>query len=469
MYHNIQKHFLHFTILILFISSCSKNEPNLPSEISTPTIETIPPNNVTNTSASSGVTVISDGGAKITEKGVCWSKSVNPTIADNKSMGNSNSYPLYMLTDLTANIEYYVRAYAINSIGVSYGKSYRFITEKDISSFNSQIHKIAFDKTGNLYVQGGFTNDIGKFYMAKWDGNVLNKLGISDYNIYNLLIDNYNNVYTLSSTSTNINLNIPYLSILNNNSWSKLGVLDAKFSACLAIDFANNIYANCVFNNNLGYYSVVKWNGNTWSNIGPFGNKSPISSITTDKLGNVYVAMKTNNGSDKYGTIWKWNGLTWSQIIDLEKFYPDPDIRSLICDSSNNLFVAGTWRQSASNNANNRGLVAKWDGSAWFRIDLPKYEDIADVLMFDNIGNLYAGGSIKNSNGKNYIAKWNGVGWDELGSGFSDLNDNTGLILTLAIDASNNVYAAGSFQNRMGNGYYPILKWSKNTNTWGKL
>lgn len=36
-------------------------------------------------SAKAGGTIVSDGGAEITEKGVCWSTSAEPTIADSRT------------------------------------------------------------------------------------------------------------------------------------------------------------------------------------------------------------------------------------------------------------------------------------------------------------------------------------------------------------------------------------------------
>ena len=85
--------------------------------------------NITTTSAVSGGTILSDGGAKITARGVCWSTSSNPTINDNKTtdgigIGNYTSN----LTSLLANTTYYVRAYATNSEGTVYGNELIFAT-----------------------------------------------------------------------------------------------------------------------------------------------------------------------------------------------------------------------------------------------------------------------------------------------------------------------------------------------------
>ena len=72
---------------------------------------------------------IIDGGAPIISKGVCWSTSIDPTIADSKTtegyyITEFNS----TITGLKANTKYYVRAYATNSIGTGYGLNVNFTT-----------------------------------------------------------------------------------------------------------------------------------------------------------------------------------------------------------------------------------------------------------------------------------------------------------------------------------------------------
>jgi uncharacterized protein (TIGR02145 family) len=60
---------------------------------------------------------------------VCWSTSQNPTTANSSTNdGNGTGSFTSNLTGLTANTTYYVRAYAINSAGTSYGNQHSFNT-----------------------------------------------------------------------------------------------------------------------------------------------------------------------------------------------------------------------------------------------------------------------------------------------------------------------------------------------------
>ena len=85
--------------------------------------------NVGLTKATCGGDIIYYGDDKITSRGVCWSTSQNPTINDNKTTEGSGigSYSSY-LSNLSDNTTYYIRAYATNEKGTSYGEQKSFTT-----------------------------------------------------------------------------------------------------------------------------------------------------------------------------------------------------------------------------------------------------------------------------------------------------------------------------------------------------
>jgi uncharacterized protein (TIGR02145 family) len=97
--------------------------------LSTPTVTTAAVTNITQTTATSGGNVTSDGGATVTARGVCWNTSSNPTTANSHtSDGSGTGTFVSNLTGLTPNTLYYVRAYATNSLGTSYGNEVTFTT-----------------------------------------------------------------------------------------------------------------------------------------------------------------------------------------------------------------------------------------------------------------------------------------------------------------------------------------------------
>ena len=93
------------------------------ASLSAPTITTTnAASAITCTGATSGGTTLSDGGASITAKGVCWNTTSNPTTANSKTTdGTGSSDFTSSITGLTVGTTYYLRAYATNSVGTSYG------------------------------------------------------------------------------------------------------------------------------------------------------------------------------------------------------------------------------------------------------------------------------------------------------------------------------------------------------------
>ncbi len=74
-------------------------------------------------SATSGGNITSDGGSPVTVRGVCWSTSPTPTLGVSNFTTNGTGTGSYgsSITGLTGSTTYYVRAYATNGVGTSYG------------------------------------------------------------------------------------------------------------------------------------------------------------------------------------------------------------------------------------------------------------------------------------------------------------------------------------------------------------
>jgi uncharacterized protein (TIGR02145 family) len=103
--------------------------------ISLATLSTTPMSVVTGLTAISGGNITDDGGSAITQRGVCWNTSPNPTISDNftnsgtgAGLFNSN------VSGLDTSTTYYLRAYAINGAGTAYGNQLIFTTDSDTIS-----------------------------------------------------------------------------------------------------------------------------------------------------------------------------------------------------------------------------------------------------------------------------------------------------------------------------------------------
>ena len=107
-----------------------------------PTLTTVAVTEITANSATSGGDISNDGGATVSARGVCWSTNPNPTTANNKTTDGAGSGTFSSaLTNLTSGTIYYVRAYATNNMGTSYGNEVSFNTPSIYASFISDAIK----------------------------------------------------------------------------------------------------------------------------------------------------------------------------------------------------------------------------------------------------------------------------------------------------------------------------------------
>jgi len=99
-----------------------------------PKLTTTEATSITTTTATSGGNVTSDGGGTITARGVCWSTTTKPTADLTTKTTETGTTGVFTsnLSDLTSNTTYYVRAYATNSAGTSYGNEVSFTTSPPI-------------------------------------------------------------------------------------------------------------------------------------------------------------------------------------------------------------------------------------------------------------------------------------------------------------------------------------------------
>ena len=120
--------------------------------------------------------VLDDGGLEITAKGVCWSTVPNPTIIDDHtSEGVGAGEFISVMTGLSNNTTYYVRAYAINNDTILYGNEESFTTAQiwdngilpGAFSINDSVQ--VYFSQGNLQYIGSADTPYWRFATHQWN------------------------------------------------------------------------------------------------------------------------------------------------------------------------------------------------------------------------------------------------------------------------------------------------------------
>ena len=194
---------------------------------------------ITGNTAIVGGSVITDNGATVTERGVCWSTSPKPTIDDNKKVeGKGLGDYSVQLSSLAGSTTYYARAYAVNSLGTSYGEDVSFTTTIGVPIIQTTAVYMAENA---LFMEGNVKYDGGAMVTEKgvcWstspdptiaDNKIIGGVGIGSFTIEIPIVDKdtkyYVRMYAQNSEGIAYTNTIPITNKVKNN-----GAIKAVFS-----------------------------------------------------------------------------------------------------------------------------------------------------------------------------------------------------------------------------------------------
>ena len=166
-----------------------------------PTVSTQPVSNINTTTATGNGNITSLGSPNPTAYGVCWNTTGTPNNSDSKvDKGAASATGAFTcsMTGLTANNTYYVRAFATNTAGTTYGDQVSFTTfaagsgtEADpyLVSTEQQLNNVRnnltayYKQTADIVLTGAWTpiGDLTTSFTGSYDGNryMVNGLSIT--------------------------------------------------------------------------------------------------------------------------------------------------------------------------------------------------------------------------------------------------------------------------------------------------
>lgn len=262
------------------VLSFSTNALTIPTGVSSVNVTSI-----TQTSATSGGNISTDGGATIVSKGLCWSDSNSiPTLSNsyNNNIGTGVGSFSSTLTGLIPNTNYYIRAYATNSVGTAYGSVINFTTNPNLTVGATYQGGII----GYIFVQG----DIG-YVSGETHGLIVSTNNISTGT-------------TWGCSGTSINTGTSLGAGLNNTNLINNSCISSSTAAALCLNYTSGVYndwylpsyseLNLLYLNKLtigGFTSTNYWTSSQYNSTSAwsinFSNGS--FSYTTNKSTTIYV------------------------------------------------------------------------------------------------------------------------------------------------------------------------------------
>lgn len=437
----MKKYFIYLLSVFTFIVACNNDDnivptpqATLPTGVTTATIAQI-----SHTGAISGGTVTADGGTNITNRGVVWATTANPTITlstkttDGSGIGTYNS----IISGLSPNTLYYVRAYATNGVGTTYGDEKTFTTTssptppsvyvavqfqastnkalywKDTNSINlSDGSKQAFAKSifvhnNDVYVAGQEHNS-NNIYVAKYwkNGQTIELSNGTKHAFATGIIVSGNNIYVSGSQETNVQRQAKYWvngTEHNLTDGSNYAVANAIFVA------GNDVYV--AGNMNTPMESARYWKNGVLTVLTQSSSfaRSVANSIYVD--GNdIYVAgyqqFNTANGGKYIATLWK-NGV----VTLLSNSTSNNSYATGVSVKNNNVYVAFYEEENTINVAKvwkNTSILPLSNGSIAEQTSSIFVTDNDDVYVAGYSGNVNTG--IQAKYWKNGVAHTNNNG-----------------------------------------------------------
>lgn len=331
----------------------------------------------------------------------------------------------------------------------------------DLRGLNDSVLAMAFDKQGNLYAGGYFTDaggDGNADRIAKWDGRRWNALGGGfNKSVQAVAVDSKGNVYAggLFRTSSDGQTKYSYIARWNGTRWDELvyGLDGAVLS--LAVDAQDRLYAGGDFENacrdaacsqSMPMMHVARWSGTQWESLGS-GLDRPVIAVAVDARGNLYAGgdfTRKGNGTGTLPHIAVWNGSEWSTLGDGLSGSILPTVHSIAIDGIGNVYVSGRFAFAGNVTASR---IAKWDGQSWSALQQGMNFGVYS-LVTDTSGALYAGGLFTQA-GKTEalrVAKWDprSATWLGVGGGLDDT------VFTFAYSPQYVLFAGGDFLDADG-------------------
>lgn len=345
--------------------------------------------------------------------------------------------------------------------------------------FNGAVARLATGRKGELYAQGGaytvINNNaaavdplVGTRGPVYWDGQKWNKLTATGMNtgaagIGGIAVAPNGDIYVCGGFSSIGGVAAAGIAKYSQASgtWSALGTGLGGPAVGYTVVVAPNgdVYVGGNFTSAGGVtcVNIARWDGFQWRRVGQFGGlNGTVQDIAISPDGAfLYVGgdFTTENGGGKALQFITTYDIAQGQFL-LMAAGLNGNVRGVKLSKTNNLYICGFFAGDAGGGTALNG-VAYWNGSAWKAmgsgIENPSASVYVQDLAIDANEQVYAAGLFTTMDGKNirYLAIWNGSSWLPSDIKLPNITSNT-FTPRLLVNIYGDVILGGSFASTLG-------------------
>jgi len=355
------------------------------ADMELPSVITSEISDITPTSAVCSSVVDHDGFTEVIARGVCWSTNPNPTIEDSHT-GDGTGAGVFVssLIGLQPTTTYYVRAYATNSVGTSYGEDIIFTTSCVILG--------GFDENGASNALFSVAED-RQVHFSK--GNLQYQASSSTWRFAEHQYDYIG--------SANSNLSASYTGWIDLFGWGTSGWDGSGATYYQPYDYNNTTGYGPNGNDLTGEYANADWG--VFNAISNGGNQVGMwRTLSHDEW--TYLFEGREDASTKYGTA-TIDGK--KGLVVLPDCWELPDNVTFVAGFTGNTYTLDQWDEMESNGAillpaagyrNSRSVSQEGnEGDYWSVTGVQQYNGAHQIYFnyyFSNISiNCYYGFSVR--------------------------------------------------------------------------
>jgi hypothetical protein len=187
---------------------------------------------------------------------------------------------------------------------------------------------------------------------------------------------------------------------------------------------------------------MMHWNGTRWAKVAIPGKTDNLDSVSADSASDAWAVGYGSAGLKTVNVALHWNGTSWAKTA-VPSVGVTPVVDQLVSVSALSPDDAWAVGSFSAGNGHDKGLVLRWNGTAWARVAVPqpvRDNPLAVTVLSPNdawaVGEYFAGPHFAQNV---LVLHWNGTSWARVTT-----PKISGYLTAVSAQSASDIWAVGS-------------------------